>query len=74
MNRKIEITYWWKRDDGKRIKPGHVEALEERAQEQIFAAVGNGTVCGELFDSVRMGPRDGEEGVGYSGGFEIENR
>ena len=72
MKRTIEIVYRWWRDGGKKVKASHVEALEERAQDRIFAMVAEGYRSGELYDNIHMTDRDPEDGIEYSGWWELE--
>jgi len=72
MTRKIVISYNWKRSDGKKIKPSHVEALEESAMTRINELMQNGYVSGELQDNVHMTPHDPEDGISYHGWAEIK--
>ena len=72
MKRKITITYRWWRTDGKAIKPAHVEALEERAEEQVQEMMGKGCREGELTDNIHMTDHDPEDGVGYEGFWQVE--
>ena len=73
MKRKIEITYNWRRDDDSdnNISKKHLEALEESAQERIFEQIKEGNTGGELNDRVRMFDEDGEDGIGYTGWWEM---
>lgn len=70
MNRKIVITYWWKADNGEEIKPSHIEALEETAEQRINEMRADGFTAGELIDSISMDDDDPEDGVSYSGWWE----
>lgn len=68
MNRNILISYYWKRDSKRaKIKPEHEEALEERALERIGEMMAQDYTSGELQDYVRTSPKDGPDGVAYSG-------
>ena len=74
IERKMEITYrWWKEDDSE-INPEHAEALEESAQERITAMIKEGYTGGELCDNVRMHDTDPEDGVEYSGWWEVNTK
>ena len=66
------ISYRWWRDSGKNIKPEHVEALEERAEERIQEMMGQGFTSGELTDNIHMTDKDSEDGVEYTGHWEVE--
>lgn len=69
MNTKIVITFnWWPTEDRKgKVKKKHQEALNESAQERIFAMMKEGYSSGELHDNVRMDDEDGPDGVSYQG-------
>ena len=71
MKRQILITYEWHRADKTPIETGHVEALEESAMTRIQEQMGSGFVSGELHDYVRMTNLDPEDGVEYSGYWEV---
>lgn len=66
MKRELTISYNWSRDDGKEIKPDHVEALEESAMNRIQDMMGEGYTSGELSDNIIMDDDDGD-GIEYSG-------
>lgn len=72
MTRKMTILYRWWRSDGKAVKPAHVEALEESAQERIKEQMSEGNSSGELHDNIRMTDRDPEDGIEYTGYWEVE--
>jgi hypothetical protein len=72
MERKIEITYRWWRTDKKTIKTAHVEALEEAAMDRIKKMMGEDYTSGELCDNIHMTDDDPEDGVGYSGWWEVK--
>ena len=71
IERQIKITYRWSKDDSSEIKTNHQEALDESAQSRIFEMMQQGYTSGELHDNVRMDDEDGEDGVEYSGWFEV---
>jgi hypothetical protein len=78
MQRKITITYEWKRSGNKKIKPTHIEALEETAERLIFEQLSegceleaDGTGEGELQDFIHMNATDGPDGTEYNGWFTI---
>lgn len=74
MEKKITITYrWWKDDrkDKKQIKPTHQEALEESAMERINSLMKEGYTSGELNDNITMDDEDGNDGVSYTGWWEM---
>ena len=62
----IKITYRWWRKKGD-IKPEHIEALKESAEERIAEMRAQGFLHGELHDNIRMTEKDGEDGVEYTG-------
>ena len=72
MKRKIIITYSWKRLGDKEIKPSHIEALEETATDCIRKMMGKGYLCGGLSDHIHMTANDPEDGVEYTGYWEVE--
>ena len=75
MTRKITITYrWWRSDRKKAIKPAHVEALEETAEDRIQEMMGRGCREGELSDSIHMTHRDPADGVEYDGYWQVEKK
>jgi hypothetical protein len=71
IERNINIVYRWWRDDDQEIRPKHVEALEETAEERIFEQLARGCRSGELFDSIRIDDEDPQDGQEYTGWFEI---
>mgnify|MGYP001566593834 FL=1 len=70
IERKINITYRWWRDDEKEIDTRHAEALEETAQNMIFQMMIEGYMSGELNDNVHMNDNDPKDGVTYNGWWE----
>ena len=71
MERTINIKYrWWK--NGGEIKPEHVDALEERAEDRIKEQMSQGFTSGELVDNIRMIDNDPEDGIEYSGWWEVK--
>jgi hypothetical protein len=72
MKRQIHISYNWWRDDGKRIKPAHMPALEETAATRIWEMVKKGYTSGNLTDNIHMTKRDPEDGVAYSGWWDAK--
>jgi hypothetical protein len=66
----ITITYRWWRDGENEIKPEHIPALEERADEQIAEMRWQGFTSGELYDHIHMTDDDPEDGVEYTGWWE----
>jgi hypothetical protein len=82
IKRSKLIKYRWRTDvvlvqrDGRRnalgiIKPEHVTALEESAEERIAEMMAQGYTCGELNDNIRMTDDDPENGVEYTGWWEV---
>lgn len=71
LERSKLITYRWWRDSKKEIKPEHIPALEERAFERIVEMMQQGYTSGELDDSIRMTIADPEDGVAYTGWWEV---
>jgi hypothetical protein len=69
MKRTITITYEWRRAA---IRPEHIEALEESAEEIIFARLSEGYREGTLIDHLRIDDSDGDDGVEYTGWFTIQ--
>ena len=71
IERSKTITYRWWRDG--EIKPEHIPALEERADERIVEMTAQGYTSGELNDNIRMTDDDPEDGVEYTGWWEISS-
>jgi hypothetical protein len=72
LERISTITYrWWRSDSTSDIDQKHIEALEEAAEARIREMTGEGYRAGELSDNVRMTDDDPEDGVEYSGWWEI---
>ena len=71
MKKKIIIRYNWINENDTDIKKSHLEALEETAMNRIFEQCQEGYTSGELIDCVRMGEEDGEEGIEYSGWWDM---
>ena len=69
--KKIQIRYRWWRPGKQDIKPEHVEAMEERADERIRKMMAQGYTSGELNDNIHMTDDDPEDGVEYTGWWEI---
>ena len=72
LEKKIEITYRWWRSEGSKIKPKHIEALNETAIERIQECMKDGYTSGQLLDTVRMDGHDGEDGTEYEGWWEAK--
>lgn len=72
LERSIQITYRWWRNGKLKIKPEHVPALEERADERIAEMRAQGYTSGELSDNIHMTDKDPEDGVEYSGWWEVK--
>ncbi len=70
--RSITIDYRWWRGQGKKIKPEHVEALDEAAMNRIAEMMNQGYVSGELNDNIHILDTDPEDGVEYSGWWEVK--
>ena len=66
------ITYRWWRSDKKPVKKVHIEALKESAMERIGSQIKEGYTSGELNDLIHMTDRDGEDGVQYTGWWEVK--
>ena len=71
LERSKLITYRWWRDSKEEIKPEHILALEERAFERIVEMMAQGYTSGALDDSIRMTIADPEDGVAYTGWWEV---
>lgn len=69
IERKITITFRWWNPDG--VKQEHVEALEESAWTRINEMAKDGYTSGELYDNIRMTDDDPEDGVEYTGWWEM---
>jgi hypothetical protein len=72
MKRKITINYYWDNYDSTEINPKHQEALEESALDRITEMMKEGSVCGELHDNIRMLDSDPEDGIEYTGSWDIK--
>jgi len=71
VERTIVIKYRWWRKDRESIDPEHMDALEERAETDIFKMIAAGFLEGLLEDNVRMHDSDPEDGIEYLGSWEI---
>lgn len=73
MEKKITITFsWWNEThDAGVIHERHLEALEESAIERIQKMWNEGYTSGDLHDNVRMTDDDGEDGIEYSGWWDL---
>lgn len=71
VNGKL-ISYRWWNSDKTEIKPEHVQALEESAENRIFEMIQDGWGSGELNDNIHMTDDDPEDGVDYSGWWSIK--
>lgn len=69
--RKQVINYRWWRADGKEIKKEHIGALEESAEERIAEMRTKGFTSGDLHDNVHMTDDDPEDGIEYTGWWDI---
>lgn len=71
------ITYQWRRSEaGKSIKPEHVGALEETAENMIEYMTKEGNTSGELLDNIFMtdddlGKDGNQDGIEYVGWWKI---
>lgn len=71
------ITYQWRRAEaGKSIKPEHVGALEESAEDRISYMMKEGNTSGELLDNIFMtdddnGEDGNQDGIEYSGWWKV---
>jgi len=74
LKRRKLITYRWWRDGENEIKPEHIVALEERADERIAEMMAQGYTSGELNDHIRMSDGDPEDGVEYTGWWEMTTK
>lgn len=68
---KKQITINWSRTDGKPIKEEHQEALEESGFKRAGEMIDQGYLSGELQDNIRMTDDDPEDGIYYSGYWEV---
>lgn len=71
MKNKLTIEYNWSEVDGNPIKNEHMEALEESATSRIFDQLKDGYTSGELQDVIRMSDEDGEDGIEYTGWWDL---
>ena len=53
------------------IKPEHIEALQETADDQIAVMMAKGFTSGDLHDNIHMTDDDPEGGIDYSGWWDI---
>lgn len=65
------IIYRWWRKDGEDIDSKHQEALEESADKRINEMILEGYTSGELSDNIRMLNKDPQDGIEYSGWWEL---
>lgn len=70
MKKQINIK-WWPNQKGTDIKESHLEALEESGFNRAHEMLAEGFTSGELQDNVRMDDEDPEDGIGYSGHWEL---
>lgn len=64
-----KITYrWWNENE---LKEDHIEALDESAEARIAEMLKEGYTSGELFDNIRISEGDPEDGIEYSGWWEV---
>ena len=84
LERTKIVTYRWWHHENHNIKPEHVEALEEHAEERIAEMMGQGYVSGELYLEIPFAdreasafthwvdlPNDSENYVSYTGWWEV---
>lgn len=73
---KLVIKYEWYRPQSLqlKVKPKHIEALRERAEELIAEAMAQGFQEGRLSDHVRMDKNDGPDGVEYAGSWSVKRK
>lgn len=71
FRRIIQIKYNWRKANETSISPEHIEALEESAFDRISAMMKEGCTSGELCDNVRMTDDDPEDGIAYTGWWEL---
>ena len=65
------ITYrWWKKDQTK-IKPSHIEELDELAEKRIAEMRVEGMTSGELIENLCLSNEDPNEGIDYKGWWEV---
>ena len=72
MERKITITYHMFNDEGESPKEGHISEVENDAMSRIMQKLEEGYTSGELHTNIRMLDDDPEEGITYSGWFDIK--
>ena len=72
MERNQLITYYFNRNDGEVIPSAHIEELEEAANKRIFEMIQEGYHSGELCESISLTDDDPEDGVEYSGWWDVE--
>lgn len=65
------ITYRWWRSNKQDIKPEHVTALEESADNRIAEMMAQGYLGGELNDNIHMTDDDSEDGEEYTGWWSV---
>lgn len=68
MKKQITINWWTDSGD---IKDSHLKALEEAGFNRAFEMVQQGYTSGELSDNIRMDDDDPEDGIQYSGHWEL---
>jgi hypothetical protein len=71
MERKLIVNYrWW--NDTNSIKENHIESLGELARERIFEMISNNYTSGELHDYIRIDDNDPDDGIEYTGWWELK--
>jgi hypothetical protein len=66
------IHYRWWRENGKKVKAEHVEALRETARDNIASMMNEGYSSGSLSDNIHMIDSDPKYGVEYRGWWEVK--
>jgi len=76
IKKQVTIKYsWWSNDhDLEQINAEHIEVLEESAMDRIIEMMKDGYTSGELSDNIRMHDSDPEDGIGYTGWWEINTK
>jgi hypothetical protein len=66
-------TYRWWRGDKKNIRPDHVDALKESAEERIAQMTNDGYTSGELFGvvSIQGDKKKTDAAIEYTGWWEV---
>lgn len=72
MKKRLIIEYRWWRNDRTPIDERHNEALEESAWDRITKAISEGYQSGQLLDCIRMTDDDPEDGIEYTGWWDLK--